>query len=153
MTKTVHLHVGETLETLGEREGSAARLKEAVAAYRAALKERMREKVPLDWAMTQMNLGNALSALGERETDAAWLEEAVTAFDACLAVTASVWPSGWVEAIEARRDRAQARPGMLPESTASTPPLLTTVPLAWPPVYTNPEPPPLTTVALATPPV
>ena len=47
-------------ETLGERESGTARLEEAVAAYRAALEERTRERVPLDWAMTQNNLGNAL---------------------------------------------------------------------------------------------
>jgi hypothetical protein len=35
---------------LGERESDPARLKEAVADYREALKERTREKVPLDWA-------------------------------------------------------------------------------------------------------
>ena len=46
---------------LGERESGTARLEEAVAAYRAALEERTRERVPLDWAATQNNLGNALS--------------------------------------------------------------------------------------------
>ncbi|MGH6935353.1 MAG: hypothetical protein ACRED2_04060 [Methylocella sp.] len=45
-----------------------ARLEEAVAAYRAALKEYKQERVPLDWAMTQNNLGNALLRLGERES-------------------------------------------------------------------------------------
>ena len=39
--------------TLGERESGTARLEEAVAAYRAALEEWTRERVPLDWAMTQ----------------------------------------------------------------------------------------------------
>ena len=49
------------LSELGERETGTARLEEAVAAFRAALEERTRERVPLDWAMTQNNLGNALS--------------------------------------------------------------------------------------------
>ena len=48
----------------GERESGTARLEEAVAAYRAALEERTRERVPLDWATTQNNLGTALSTLG-----------------------------------------------------------------------------------------
>ena len=39
------------------RESGTARLEEAVAAFRAALEERTRERVPLDWAMTQNNLG------------------------------------------------------------------------------------------------
>ena len=45
---------------LGERESGTARLKQAVTAYRAALEEWTRERVPPDWAMTQINLGNAL---------------------------------------------------------------------------------------------
>ena len=65
----------------GERESGTARLEEAVAAYRAALEERTRERVPLKWAMTQMNLGNALKVLGERESGTARLEEAVAADD------------------------------------------------------------------------
>ncbi len=66
--------------TLGERESGTARLEEAVAAYRAALKERTRDRVPLDWAMTQNNLGNALLRLGERESGTARLEQAVAAY-------------------------------------------------------------------------
>ena len=56
---------------LGERESGTARLEEAVAAYREALKEWTRERVPLEWATTQNNLGNALRALGERESGTA----------------------------------------------------------------------------------
>ena len=40
-----------------------------MAAYRAALEERTRERVPLDWARTQMNLGIAHGLLGERARD------------------------------------------------------------------------------------
>ena len=69
---------------LGERESGTARLEEAVAAYRAALEERTRERVPLDWATTQNNLGNALRTLGERESGTARLEEAVAAYRAAL---------------------------------------------------------------------
>ena len=47
---------------MGERESGTARLEEAVAAYRAPLEECTRERVPLDWAMTQNNLGTALRA-------------------------------------------------------------------------------------------
>jgi tetratricopeptide (TPR) repeat protein len=43
-----------------------------------------RDRVPLDWAMTQMNLGGALFALGERESGTARLEEAVSAYRAAL---------------------------------------------------------------------
>ena len=69
---------------LGERESGTARLEEAVEAYRAALTEWTRERVPLDWAGTQNNLGNALGVLGERESGTARLEEAVAAYRAAL---------------------------------------------------------------------
>jgi len=60
------------------------RLEEAITAYRAALEERTRARVPLDWAMTQVNLGTALKVLGERESGTARLEEAITAYRAGL---------------------------------------------------------------------
>src|SRR6202022_983665 len=70
--------------TLGERENGTARLQEAVAAYRAALEEWTRDRVPLQWALTQMNLGTALARLGERGSGTARLEEAVAAYRAAL---------------------------------------------------------------------
>jgi tetratricopeptide (TPR) repeat protein len=69
---------------LGERESSEARLEEAVAAYRAALQEYTRDRVPLEWAATQTNLGVALYALGARESGTAQLEEAIAAYRAAL---------------------------------------------------------------------
>ena len=81
---TTQNNLGNALRRLGERESGTARLEEAVAAYRAALQERTRERVPLDWAMTQNNLGNALQTLGERESGTARLEEAVAAYRAAL---------------------------------------------------------------------
>ena len=45
-------------------QSGTARLEEAVAAYRAALEEYIRERVPLQWATTQVNLGNTLQTLG-----------------------------------------------------------------------------------------
>jgi tetratricopeptide (TPR) repeat protein len=79
--------LGISLGSLGERETGTGRLEEAVAAYRAALEERTRERVPLDWARTQMNLGIALWTLGERETGTGRLEEAVAAYRAALEET------------------------------------------------------------------
>jgi tetratricopeptide (TPR) repeat protein len=72
------------LTRLRERESGTARLEQAVAAFRAALEEGTRARVPLDWAMTQNNLGNALMRLGERESGTSHLEEAVAAFRAAL---------------------------------------------------------------------
>jgi len=48
-----------------------APLEEAAIAYREALKEWTRERVPLDWAMAQNNLGNALHQLSECESGTA----------------------------------------------------------------------------------
>ena len=55
-------------------------LEEAVLAFRAALEELTRERVPTNWAQTLNNLGSALVTLGEREGNAARLEEAVQAY-------------------------------------------------------------------------
>src|ERR1700730_14673642 len=44
------------LRALGERESETGRLEEAVAAYREALQEDTRDRVPLRWAMIQSNL-------------------------------------------------------------------------------------------------
>jgi hypothetical protein len=61
-------NLGATLEALGARESGTERLEQAVAAYREALQEYTRERVPLNWAMTQTNLGNALWTIGKRES-------------------------------------------------------------------------------------
>src|SRR6266511_2508691 len=89
-------NLGTALSTLGERESGTARLEEAVAAYRDALKECTRERVPLQWAMTQNNLGLALWTLGERESGTARLEEAVAAYrDALKECTRERVPLQW----------------------------------------------------------
>ena len=41
------------------RAGQTERLEQAVTAFTEALKERTRERVPLDWAMTQNNRARA----------------------------------------------------------------------------------------------
>ena len=79
-----HTNLGVALGRLGERESGTARLEEAVQAFRAALEELTRERVPLNWAITQINLGNALARLGERDAGTARLEEAVAAYRAAL---------------------------------------------------------------------
>lgn len=81
---TALIDLGVALSALGQRESDTARLEEAVEIHRAASKELTRERVPLDWAMTQNNLGNALVGLGERESGTARLEEAVDTYRAAL---------------------------------------------------------------------
>ena len=76
--------LGNALSTLGERESGTERLLQAVQAYEAALLERTRERVPMDWATTQSNLGDALRLLGQRESGTERLLQAVKAYEAAL---------------------------------------------------------------------
>jgi tetratricopeptide (TPR) repeat protein len=93
MTQT---NLGGALATLGERESGTARLEEAVAAYREALKELTRERVPLQWATTQHNLGIALIRLAARENGTARLKKAVAVFrDALQERTRERVPLQW----------------------------------------------------------
>jgi hypothetical protein len=73
---------GHVISTPTNQRGAAQSY--PTSAFRAVLKEYTRERVPLDWAMTQYNLGTVLSSLGARENSTARLEEAVTAFRAAL---------------------------------------------------------------------
>ena len=83
-TAQVQAIFAKALTTLGEQTGGSNYLVEAIASYREVLKEYTRERVPLDWAMTQNNLGNALSSLGERESGTVHLEEAINAYREAL---------------------------------------------------------------------
>ena len=71
---------------LGGRESDPARLEEAVAAFREALKEWTHERVPLDWARAQNNIGAALTRLGGRESNSVRYEAAIAAFRETLKV-------------------------------------------------------------------
>jgi hypothetical protein len=62
-----------------------------VESFRVVLPEWTHERVPLQWAQTQMSFGVVLSVLGERETRTTRLSEAVTALDLCLTVGDSGW--------------------------------------------------------------
>jgi tetratricopeptide (TPR) repeat protein len=101
-------NLGTALWRLGERESGTARLEEAVLAYRLALEERTRDRVPLRWAMTQNNLGIALRTLGERESGTARLEEAVAAYDGALEIFLVSHASYYEEICRSNRARATA---------------------------------------------
>ena len=86
----------DALIIYGEQRGDSNALIEAVAAFRDALKEYTRERLPLDWAFTQNNLGIALLKLGERESGTQHLDEAVAAFrDALKEYTRDRAPLLW----------------------------------------------------------
>ncbi len=83
-------------EELGERDSSTEHLQQAVDAFNSALLEITRERVPLDWAGTQVNLGLALESLGERETGTEHLQQAVEADNsALLEITRQRVPLQW----------------------------------------------------------
>jgi len=84
-------NLGTALRTLGERESGTKRLGGSVAAYREAIREGTRERVPLQWATTQDNLGNALRTLGERESGTERLEQAREALGLAWSV---YWEAG-----------------------------------------------------------
>jgi len=64
--------LGNSLWTLGQREPGTAPLEEAVIAYRSALEERTRDRVPLDWARSWGNMGVVMGVLADRRSDM-WL--------------------------------------------------------------------------------
>jgi len=80
----VQFALGQALNVIGDQAGDNRALQKAVEAYRETLKERTRERVPLQWAVTQNNLGTALETLGERESGTETLEKAVEAYREAL---------------------------------------------------------------------
>ena len=81
---TTQHNLVNALSTLAAREDGSERLEQAIAAYRAALEVRTRDRVPRAWAMTQNNLGNALQTLSARESGTERLDQAVAAYQAAL---------------------------------------------------------------------
>ena len=70
--------------TLGIQKGQNEYLEKTVAICMEILQERTRERVPLDWAMTQNNLGNVLTSMEERENNTDRLKQAVAAYTEAL---------------------------------------------------------------------
>jgi tetratricopeptide (TPR) repeat protein len=78
------VNLGNALGTLGERESGTARLEEAVAAYRDALREWTRESVPFLWAETQENLALVYRALCAKTGKRVHLDDALEAVGGAL---------------------------------------------------------------------
>ena len=132
-------NLGGALAVLGQRESGTARLEEAVTAYRAALEEETRERVPLQWATTQNDLGDALKTLGEREGGTARLEEAVAAYRAALEEwTRERVPLLWAKAqynlgnALARLGERESDTSRLEEAVSAWESCLTVTASAWP---------------------
>jgi tetratricopeptide (TPR) repeat protein len=76
--------LARTLYRWGEEKYSDKALADSVVAWREALEDHPRDRLPRDWAMMQNALGVALWRLGERRGDFRHFEEAATAYRAAL---------------------------------------------------------------------
>jgi tetratricopeptide (TPR) repeat protein len=101
-------NLGAALYLLGERESGTARLEEAVAAYRDALKEYTRERVPLDWAKSFGNEGVALMLLAERKLDATMAETALSQINTAFETMRDGGHAPYAAYYEERLPRARA---------------------------------------------
>ena len=91
--------LGTVLSTLGQRESGTDRLEEAVAAYRAALEELTRDRVPLNWAMVQGNIASVHVALFDKTTDVTELNRAQTALNDALEIFSKAQASHYISTI------------------------------------------------------
>lgn len=79
-------NLGNALFTLGTREGGTARLEEAIAAYSEVLTDKVRERLPFQWAISAGNQGVALTLLAERLGDGRAAETALAQITLALEV-------------------------------------------------------------------
>ena len=100
--------LSNALQALGERESGTARLEEAVAAFRAALDERTRERLPLDWATTTGNLGVAMVTIAERTGDLAVAETAQAEIETAHAAMEAAGHGPYASTYEGQLPRARA---------------------------------------------
>jgi hypothetical protein len=100
--------LGDALRAWGEREGGTARLEEAIVAYRAALEERTRERVPLNRAATFGNQGVAMMLIAGRTHDGALAAAALQQIQTAYETERSGGQQHWAAEFEARPPKAQA---------------------------------------------
>src|SRR5262249_59921808 len=78
---------GNALFCRGTREGRTDRLEEAVAAFEPVLTDRVRERLPLQWAVSAGGQGVALMELAERRGDVGSAQAAVAKLSMAVAAT------------------------------------------------------------------
>jgi tetratricopeptide (TPR) repeat protein len=105
------MNLGLALQTLGARESGTATLEQAVAAYREALEENTRERVPLNWALTQMNLALVYRAYFGRDQQRRHLDDALKAADGALEEFRKANASFYIEKAERQRKEILALKG------------------------------------------
>jgi hypothetical protein len=102
------MNLGNALQAPGQRESGATRLEEAVAAYRAALEERTRDRVPLQWATITGNQGVAMMVIAGRNSDAALAEAAMRQIETAYETMQSGGHEQFAAYYRAQLPRAQA---------------------------------------------
>jgi|GWRWMinimDraft_9_1066018.scaffolds.fasta_scaffold00094_5 tetratricopeptide (TPR) repeat protein len=76
--------LASALRIMGNQTGSNQPLEEAIEAYRAAIIERPRDRIPLKWAMLHINLGVTFQELGTRNSGTEYLKQSVEAYHMAL---------------------------------------------------------------------
>ena len=99
--------LGNALTTLGARESGMARLEMAVSAYRAALEEYTRDRVPLDWAGTTAALGFTEALIGGRMADQGRVLEGIARIESGIPVLEDGAHEVWARYV--RENLAKAR--------------------------------------------
>ena len=119
---------GSALARLGERESGTARLEEAVAAYREALQERTRARVPLEWARTQVNLALVHLAFFDKDRQPRHLDAALEAVDGALEEYRKANAAFYIDKAERLREQilaakaAEPRPARRSQNSANVAP-------------------------------
>ena len=103
--------MGNALCTLGARDSGTDRLEQAVKAFQQALKERTRDRVPLDWALTQYNWAITELTLFEKAAQAVHLDRTPDLLRTAAAEFAAAGASHYVDMaarLQARIDATRA---------------------------------------------
>jgi hypothetical protein len=93
---------------LGERESGTEKLEQAVAAYRAALEERTRERVPRDWAASIGGQTIAMMLIADRTKDGALAETALMQIASAYDTLSDGGHQAWAAVFQAQLSKAQA---------------------------------------------
>ena len=132
----------DALYRQGDERGDNTALRQSIETWHLVLQYRARDRVPLDWAMTQNNLGIALQSLGERESGTARLEQAVGAYKAALEEwTRDRVPLDWARtqnnlgtALQSLGER-ESGTARLEQAVGAWEACLTVAASAWPPAW------------------
>jgi hypothetical protein len=108
-SRTLTSNLGNALYDLSQRESRTTTLGRAVVAFEAALLERTRERVPLDWAGSRHGLANSLESLAEREDGMERQRAAIVAMGDAAELFAEGGVDYWLPVAEESLERMRAQ--------------------------------------------